>query len=65
MCGALALGCGGRPSTWDESFIPADSGSGLAAAYGLTGSVAVLDTSLGRVTLLNSPAALKLGTPAP
>ena len=62
MCGALALGCGGRPSTWDESFIPADSGSGLAAAYGLTGSVAVLDTSLGRVTLLNSPAALKLGS---
>jgi hypothetical protein len=62
MCGTLALGCGGRPSSWDTQFAPADAQSGLAAAYGLTGSVAVLDAPLGRVTLLSSPGLLTLGS---
>lgn len=62
MCGALALGCGGRPSSWDTPFVPANSQNGLASAYGLTGSVAVLDVSLGRVTLLSSPSALALSS---
>ncbi|MEI9952016.1 MAG: hypothetical protein WDO74_24275 [Pseudomonadota bacterium] len=60
ICGALALGCGGRPSSWDTPFTPTNNQSGLAAAYGLTGSVAVLDVPLGRVTLLSSPSALRL-----
>ena len=55
-----AVGCGGRPSGWDTPYTPASGQNGLAAAYGLTGSVAVLDPSLGRVTLLSSPAQLKL-----
>lgn len=56
--GALALGCGGRPSSWDT---PYTAGSGTtAAAYGLTGSVAVLDTSLKRVSMLSSPSTLEL-----
>src|SRR5438132_12662070 len=62
MCGALALGCGGRPSSWDTPYAPASSQNGLAAAYGLTGSVAVLDVPLGRVTLLSSPSALTLAS---
>ena len=62
MCGALSLGCGGRPSSWDAPFEPASSQSGLAPAYGLSGSVAVLDTSLDRVTLLRSPSALSLAS---
>lgn len=60
MCGALALACGGRPSSWDRPYSPANGQNGLAAAYGLSASVAVLDTQLGRVTLLSSPSALKL-----
>ncbi len=59
MCGAVVLGCGGRPSGWDQNFTP-NSQNGLQAAYGLTGSVAVLDQPLGRVTLLRSPSALNL-----
>jgi hypothetical protein len=62
MCAAFALGCGGRPSSWDTPFTTASSQNGLAPAYGLTGSVAVLDTSLGRVTLLSSPSALTLAS---
>jgi hypothetical protein len=60
MCGALLLGCGGRPSSYDTEFTPPDGGSGVAAAYGLTGSVAVVDQSLNRVTMLRSPSALNL-----
>jgi hypothetical protein len=60
MCGALALGCGGRPSAWNTSFTPADGKSGVSAAYGLTGSVAVVDRGLNRVSLLRSPSALEL-----
>ena len=60
ICGALSLGCGGRPSSWDTPFVPANTQSGLAPAYGLSGSVAVLDTALDRVTLLRSPSALSL-----
>jgi hypothetical protein len=60
MCGTLALGCGGRPSSWDTPFAPQNSQGDLAAAYGLTGSVAVLDVPLGRVTMLSSPSALAL-----
>jgi len=62
MFGAFALACGGRPSSWDKPFVAASSQNGLAPAYGLTGSVAVLDTALGRVTLLSSPAALTLAS---
>ncbi|HEX3776647.1 MAG TPA: hypothetical protein VHV51_19375 [Polyangiaceae bacterium] len=60
MCGALLLGCGGRPSAWDKSFTPASGNSGVSAAYGLTGSVAVIDQGLGRATMLRSPSALNL-----
>ena len=60
MCGALALGCGGRPSAWDASFTPADGTAGVSAAYGMTGSVAVVDQALSRVTLLRSPSSLNL-----
>ena len=60
MCGALAVGCGGRPSAWDRGFAPVVGKGGVSAAYGMTGSVAVVDQSLGRVTLLRSPSALNL-----
>ncbi len=60
MCGGLALGCGGRPSSWDTDFAPADASSGVSAAYGLTGSVAIVDKPLSRVTLLRSPSALNV-----
>jgi hypothetical protein len=60
LCGGLALGCGGRPSAWNTDFAPADGSSGVAAAYGLTGSVAVVDKPLSRVTLLRSPSALNV-----
>jgi len=60
MCGVVTVGCGGRPSSWDTPYTPANGQNGLSAAYGLTGSVAVLDPSLGRVTLLSSPSPLKL-----
>ena len=61
--GALALGCGGRPSAYDSSFSPASGGSsGVSAAYGLTASAAVIDQSLGRVTMLSSPSALNLSS---
>ncbi|HWZ89597.1 MAG TPA: hypothetical protein VNW92_12125, partial [Polyangiaceae bacterium] len=60
MVGAIALGCGGRPSSWDTNFTPAAGDNGVSAAYGLTGSVAVMDQSLNRVTLLRSPSALNL-----
>jgi hypothetical protein len=62
MCGTLALACGGRPSSWETPFAPQNSQSGLSAAYGLTGSVAVLDSSLGRVTMLSSPSWLTLAS---
>ena len=60
MCGALALGCGGRPSGWDTAFSPANSNAQVSPAYGLTGSVAVVDQPLGRVTMLSAPSALGL-----
>ena len=59
-CGALAFGCGGRPSAWDRGFAPAAGNGGVSAAYGMTGSVAVVDQALGRVTLLRSPSVLNL-----
>jgi len=62
MCGAIVLGCGGRPSGWDQTFTPNGGKSGLQSSYGLTGSVAVLDQALGRVTMLRSPSALNLSS---
>ena len=61
MFGTLALGCGGRPASWDKPFSASASTGSLSPAYGLTGSVAVVDAPLGRVTMLSSPAALTLG----
>src|SRR6478609_6477749 len=61
MCGALSLACGGRPSSWDTPYVPA-SQNGLASAYGLSGSVAVLDLPLKRVTMLSAPSALTLAS---
>ena len=60
MFGTLALGCGSRDGSWDVPFYPANSSSGLDRAYGLTGSVAVIDAPLGRVTMLSSPSTLSL-----
>ncbi len=60
MCGALALGCGGRPDGWNTTYSEGASAGNVARAYGLTGSVAVVDQSLGRVMMLRSPAALAL-----
>jgi hypothetical protein len=57
---ALALGCGGRPSAWDEPYVPASTTEGLTPAYGMTGSVAVVDQNLQRITLLSSPSPLLL-----
>ena len=54
------LGCGGRPSAWNTDFQPATSTNGLAPAYGMTGSVAVVDSSLERLTVLRSPSPLTL-----
>ncbi len=62
MCGALALGCGGRPDAWDQRFQAENSQSGVQRAYGLTSSVAVVDAALGRVLMLTSPAPLSLAT---
>jgi hypothetical protein len=62
MCGALALGCGDRASSWDAPYQPPIGQNGMAAAYGLTGSVAVLDLPLKRVTMLSSPSALTLSS---
>ena len=59
MCGALSLACGGRPSSWDTPY-SSSSRNGLTAAYGLTGSVAVLDLPLRRVTMLSSPSPMSL-----
>ena len=56
----LALGCGGRASAWDREFVPSPSTSGLAPAYGMTGSVAVIDSTQQRLTLISSPAPLAL-----
>lgn len=61
MCGALALGCGGRPSSWETPYAQPTQ-PGLASAYGLSGSVAVLDTALKRVTMLSAPSSLTLTT---
>jgi hypothetical protein len=58
--GVLVLGCGGRPSAWDSSYQPVSTGQGLAPAYGLTGAVAVVDSSLERLTVLRSPSPLTL-----
>jgi hypothetical protein len=58
--GVLMLGCGGRPSAWDTDFQPATNTNGLAPAYGMTGSVAVVDSSLERLTVLRSPSPLTL-----
>jgi hypothetical protein len=58
--GILTLGCGGRSSAWDSTFQVPASGNGLAPAYGLTGSVAVVDASLERLTVLRSPSPLTL-----
>ncbi|HYQ03788.1 MAG TPA: hypothetical protein VER96_34175 [Polyangiaceae bacterium] len=60
MWGTLALGCGGRPSSWDTPYTPGSSQNGLSSAYGMTGSVAVLDTALKRVTMLSAPSSLTL-----
>lgn len=62
MCGALAIACGGRPTAWDASFHAEGSASGVQRAYGLTGSVAVVDAPLDRVLMLSSPTPLALGT---
>jgi len=61
MCGTLALACGGRPSSWDTPYTPS-SQNGLTSAYGLTGSVAVLDAALERVTMLSSPSPFTLSS---
>ena len=61
LCGALALGCGGRPSAWDQSFQP-ENGQSVQHAYGLTGSVAVVDAALDRTLMLASPSPLALST---
>ena len=60
MCGALGVACGGRPSAWDAPYSPTNGNANVVAAYGLTGSVAVLDAPLGRVTMLSSPLPLAL-----
>ncbi|HYP77983.1 MAG TPA: hypothetical protein VER12_18555 [Polyangiaceae bacterium] len=62
ICGALGLGCGGRPSSWDTPYTPPTAQKGVAAAYGLSGSVAVLDLPLKRVTMLSSPSTLELAS---
>lgn len=62
MCGAVALGCGGRPSAWDTPYAPANPNQEVAPAYGLTGSVAVLDVPLGRATMLSSASAFTLAS---
>jgi hypothetical protein len=56
----LLMGCGGRPSAWDSQYQPASVSQGLAPAYGLTGAVAVVDSSLERLTVLHSPSPLTL-----
>jgi len=53
--GLVAVACGGRPAGWDEHFEP-------GAVVGLQTSVAVMDTSLDRVILLESPSHLGLRT---
>ncbi|MEO6598311.1 MAG: hypothetical protein ABIQ16_00455 [Polyangiaceae bacterium] len=60
MCGALALGCGGRPDAWNDRFQPENGQNGAQRAYGLTASVAVVDAPLGRVLMLKSPTPLGL-----
>jgi hypothetical protein len=54
------LGCGGRPSAWDAPYEPVSASAGLAPAYGMTGAVAVVDSSLERLTVLRSPSPLTL-----
>ncbi len=51
--GLLGLACGGRPASWDKSF---EAGE----VVGLQTSVAVMDPSLDRVVLLESPSHLGL-----
>src|SRR5882724_9213694 len=53
--GLLMLSCGGRPSAWNSDFFPASNMNGVAPAYGMTGSVAVVDPALERLTVLRSP----------
>lgn len=57
VLGAVALACGGRPAAWDDYYSASSSGD---SALGLTGSVAVVDSGLQRVTLLSAPSALEL-----
>jgi hypothetical protein len=54
------LGCGGRPSAWNAPYEPTSASAGLAPAYGMTGAVAVVDSSLDRLTVLRSPSPLTL-----
>jgi hypothetical protein len=54
------MGCGGRPSAWDAEFVPVSNSAGLSPAYGMTGSVAVIDNAAQRLTLLSSPSPLLL-----
>ncbi len=54
------LGCGGRPSAWNTPYEPVSANGGLAPAYGMTGAVAVVDSSLERLTMLRSPSPLAL-----
>jgi len=60
MWGVVGLGCGGRPSSWDAPFLTPNAAAAVAPAYGLTGSVAVVDAPLERVTMLSSPSSLAL-----
>jgi hypothetical protein len=71
LCGLsllLAIGCGGRPDSFDESFDaakrpnpdPTDP-SGTLQVRGLTGSVALLDPNLHQVMLFTSEKPLELG----
>ena len=53
LIGLFALSCGGRPGGWDEEFT-------AGAVVGLQTSVAVMDTSLDRAIVLESPSHLGL-----
>lgn len=55
----LSVSCGDRPEFWDAPFA---TGATPSQTAGLTGSVAVLDPSLNRVTLLTSERPLELAS---
>lgn len=67
--GLAAVGCGGRPSSWDTPFVPGmqtdvapGEPSGALQARGLTGSIAVLDPRRNEVMMLTSPRSKQLAT---